>query len=489
MRRIAEAQKERQPTFGAKVIGDFVDACAKGRDKDVLRFLRQGIDPNVLHDNTGRRPLTAAVKSGSASMVRLLLRKGANPNLPESWKGMPPNGTPLEIASEKGLIEIAKLLIASGADVHKGGYWPPLKTAVSNGHVEIAKLLLESGAKLDQSSLLLAVRSGNVELVKLLIGRKVDIQHCNADAETALHFAARLESPEIAELLISAGAHLDVQTHQHRESPLHVAASRGNVEIVKTLLNAGANTCLKNHKGKTAAEWAKTYRQKETALFFRQHETTGAIRKNPSKSASPRSFKTPKRVPPSNSKNPGASDFISFVHECGHTEWTVLAVEKPLQAAVNAFGKICKISDRIKNARISAARKGFQGMADWIPVVELADSGWSVFFLAICLPVENGFDETIAFARQLSKTLKTRAVTFLGEDTSFAMQCELFKNGASIESRSWDDQSSEADSFMNELSLYLPACYAEQRGNEVQLKVLQCSVGKIKSAELIKCEK
>ena len=80
---------------------------------------------------------------GDLKDLRSLIKMGADIN----QSGKQHGGTPLWIASEKGHLEIVRLLIESGGSVnqpHKTGA-TPLHVASQEGHLEIVKLLIESG--------------------------------------------------------------------------------------------------------------------------------------------------------------------------------------------------------------------------------------------------------------------------------------------------------------------------------------------------------
>jgi len=57
--------------------------------------------------------------------------------------------TALCFASKKGYLEIARLLLAYGADVHMNGEngKTAFQMATSRGHTEVAELLVEYGAE------------------------------------------------------------------------------------------------------------------------------------------------------------------------------------------------------------------------------------------------------------------------------------------------------------------------------------------------------
>ena len=58
---------------------------------------------------------------------------------------------------------------------------------------------------------------------------------------TALHWAAETGNAQIAEILVNAGAILEVTTRLGAYTPLHVAGRKGAAEVIRVLLDAGAN--------------------------------------------------------------------------------------------------------------------------------------------------------------------------------------------------------------------------------------------------------
>jgi len=88
-----------------------------------------------------------------------------------------------------------------------------------------------------------AINNKNVDIVKALIGAKVNINNIENDHNSPLGGAVDNESLEIVKLLIISGA--DVNPKDGK-SFLEMAISKENLDIVKTLIDAGADINPKN---------------------------------------------------------------------------------------------------------------------------------------------------------------------------------------------------------------------------------------------------
>ena len=112
------------------------------------------------------------------------------------------------LAALKGHTELAKKLVARGADVNKTG-WTPLHYAATYGHLDIMKLLIEQHAYIDAESpnkttpLMMAAHYGTPAAVKLLLEEGADPSLKNQLGLTAIDFAHRANRKDAAELIAS----------------------------------------------------------------------------------------------------------------------------------------------------------------------------------------------------------------------------------------------------------------------------------------------
>ncbi|MBC7603653.1 MAG: ankyrin repeat domain-containing protein, partial [Ramlibacter sp.] len=171
-----------------------------------------------------------AIKRDDASTISALLTRGFDPNTPnpERLDGLylalresnmkaaqalidwpktnvesrsPQDENPLMIAALRGHIDMARKLIARGADVNKPG-WTPLHYAATSGHVPLIDLLLENHAYIDAESpngttpLMMAAQYGSTEAVKLLLESGADATIKNQLGMTAVDFAQRASRPD-----------------------------------------------------------------------------------------------------------------------------------------------------------------------------------------------------------------------------------------------------------------------------------------------------
>ena len=185
--------------------------------------------------------------------------------------------TPLDYAAATGQVEIAQFLIDHGAplfDAKRSATDVPLHHAIRHDHPLMVKLLLDAGSSPDtvRSSLEtdakanilrgsdahpavhMAIDTGNVEIVKLLLLHHSDLKVTNTYTQSPLHYAALFGKAEIVTLLIKGGADVKATTDAfylpcgsgqentpQLDTPLHFAAARGNPDTIKALLTGGAD--------------------------------------------------------------------------------------------------------------------------------------------------------------------------------------------------------------------------------------------------------
>ncbi len=132
-------------------------------------------------------------------------------------------GQALILASREGHLEIAKALIANGANVnHQNDYGNTALIEASNkSHLEIVKVLIDAGA---------------------------DVDHQNESGRTALTYASDLE---VVKTLIVANANMNLQDNRGWTALMY-ASYQGHLEIVKKLIASGDNVNLQNDNGQTA---------------------------------------------------------------------------------------------------------------------------------------------------------------------------------------------------------------------------------------------
>ena len=249
---------------------------------EVVKFLleHQAV-VDIQEKHTPTTPSCLAAKYGEQEICRLLLKHGANLELPSSdgwtplhsaaWNGHPgmvqellvhgadvnvrnaDERTPLDFASRCGNLEVVRLLIGHGADVDcrdKQG-WAPLHTAARHGHLDIVRLLLDLGTDVHSRNgkkntpLILASYGGHVEVSAFLIERRADVNSINNGGWTALHSASQSGHGDVVKLLIDHGTDVNVPKSDLWVS-LHLASSHGHLEVVELLIDRGAHVEVRN---------------------------------------------------------------------------------------------------------------------------------------------------------------------------------------------------------------------------------------------------
>jgi uncharacterized protein len=125
-------------------------AAARNDAVSVKEMIAAGADPDFVSEKFGHIPLYNACISGAADSVKALIEAGANPNLRFTYR------SPVDGRVEANLValihtrtaEVAKILIAAGADVNAADAngTTPLMCAAFNGKLAIVEILLQAGA-------------------------------------------------------------------------------------------------------------------------------------------------------------------------------------------------------------------------------------------------------------------------------------------------------------------------------------------------------
>ena len=120
-----------------------------------------------------------------------------------------------------------------------------------------------------------------------------------------------------------------------------------------------------------------------------------------------------------------------------------------------------------------------------VPVVQVADCAWSSVLWITAWPVDEDLADAAArFAKKLSAKLRTRCLTFMGEDSGGGQDLHVFDAGNAKLHEGWVDGDPLPDFFEQE-GVYLPPCYALRKGKDLTLCAAPDVAARIVRADVV----
>ncbi|KAF7507851.1 hypothetical protein GJ744_010015 [Endocarpon pusillum] len=220
-----------------------VEVEIRRKSESMVRLLlKHGADPNVM-SKSGESVLYFAVNTGNPAVVSLLITGGAAVNACDGE-----GRTPLHEAACLQSTEIVAMLLSNDAQVQvcDADGNTPLHLAAKRSSLPVVQQLVQAGSIVHQlnkhgfSALHFAAQSDHSEIVSYLQDELRSDGGTGGQQRTALHTAAESGSLETISIFLAVGADLEACDEDQR-TPLHVAARWAEDGAVRLLLDAGSD--------------------------------------------------------------------------------------------------------------------------------------------------------------------------------------------------------------------------------------------------------
>lgn len=214
--------------------------------------------------------LLGAIARGDIITVKDLLTKDKTLLTQQHRSGY----SPLGVAARTGNKEMVQLLLDNGADltIASRGSYAPFSMAIQAGSKEIAQMFLDKGLDIKMvgtSALNSAITTNNKEMLDFLLAKGVDIEG-NGGSSPLLN-AVQVRNLEMVAYLLEKGANPNGKdgSRYGYSSPLYYAVQNDNKEIVKLLVDKGADPLATTRgEGQSALQYALANKKEMVELLL-----------------------------------------------------------------------------------------------------------------------------------------------------------------------------------------------------------------------------
>lgn len=237
-------------------------AATNGNAAVIRKLLEAGADPNAA-DASGETALMTATRSGNADALKPLLQQGASVNAKDAVTQQ----TALMWAVRSNSSAAVQLLIEYGAEINartrdgkKPAARPPGAGGGSHGVGIVRSGWPEQGFQPEtpggMTPLLYAARDGRLDIARMLIAAKADVQQADINGITPLLMAITNNHLDVAKFLLEKGAAastadwwgrtplyatVEIRNRDYGRNSEHDVDRPAALELIKMLLDRGAN--------------------------------------------------------------------------------------------------------------------------------------------------------------------------------------------------------------------------------------------------------